>query len=389
MDYKITVLTISSKIPVGTLGASLYEPWYLKPVRLPDAQLSTITLSDSDGNFENIASASAARLPESEQRLVSAATFGYGSSQVTIPAGTQLSFAYGSIIQDQFGNKFIATFPNTGTTTVNGTMVGGYTSVLILPMQSVDASGAPLVDATGAPVYPVFNPANTFTYAGRQSFGSKNYGTKYTYAVDCFAQGTLIETMFGPRAVQTLRVGDMIATRDNGMRWLSWIGSVHLDGAKLDLAPNLRPIRVAAGALGGRLPRRDLVLSPQHRLLVRSTLAQKLFGADEVLVAVKHLVGLPGIGPAPLAAEGVTYWHLLFDGHEVLRAEGAWAESLYLGPQALHGVGEAGRREILALFPHVRAEGPPPPPARRLLSGREGRDLAARLGRKGRVPVEA
>ena len=53
-----------------------------------------------------------------------------------------------------------------------------------------------------------------------------------------------------------------------------------------------RPIRIRAGTLGNGLPEADLIVSPQHRVLVRSGIARTLFGADEVLVAAKQLLAL-------------------------------------------------------------------------------------------------
>lgn len=394
MDYKITVMTMPNPIPVGTgTGAAKFEPWNGRVVlgQMNGAQLSTITISDDDAKLDNVQAARNAGVIETGQRLTQPATFGSGSRQVTVPEGTQMSFSYGSRIQDSDGNMFIATFPNIGTTSIDGTIVGGYSSVLIVPMPRTDSKGAIITGADGKPVYPVFDPMKSFRNLGRQSFGSANYGINYAYAgVDCFAADTMIDTAFGPRPVQTLREGDMIRTRDNGMRWLSWIGHIHIDAARLDLSPNLRPILIRAGALGSGLPAQDLWLSPQHRVLIRSVIAQRMFGSPEMLVAAKHLVGLPGITVESPCA-GVTYWHLLFDGHELLRANGAWAESLYLGPQAIKGISAAGQREIRALFPDVfRDNAPvsPPPPARPFLTGREGRKLVERLGIKGRCLVE-
>ena len=117
------------------------------------------------------------------------------------------------------------------------------------------------------------------------------------------------------------------------------------------------------------------MVSPQHRMLVRSAIAQRMFGADEVLVAAKHLVGLAGVSVADDVTE-VTYLHLLFDRHEVVFAEGARSETLYVGAEALRSVGEAARAEILALFPQL-AEGADTAGARMFLTGRQGRDLAA------------
>src|SRR5690606_11803499 len=128
--------------------------------------------------------------------------------------------------------------------------------------------------------------------------------------VVCFATGTLIDTDRGPRPVHLLRVGDMIRTRDHGMQPLRWLGGRQLSASELAGQTRLHPIRVAAGALGPGMPARDLTVSPQHRLLVRSAIAERMTGAPEVLIAAVHLLGHPGI--ERIAAETIGYWHLMF-----------------------------------------------------------------------------
>jgi len=195
--------------------------------------------------------------------------------------------------------------------------------------------------------------------------------------VPCFTAGVRLATAKGQRPVEKLLVGDLVETADNGLQPVRWIGSRTLDAVDLAASPKLRPIRIRKGALGDRLPRRDLLVSPQHRMMVRSAIAQKLFGADEVLVAARHLLPLEGVEVAEDVAE-ITYVHVLFDRHEVVYAEGAQSESLYTGEQALRAIGEAARAEIFTLFPELTERAEPAPGARRFLSGREGRDLAAR-----------
>jgi hypothetical protein len=102
--------------------------------------------------------------------------------------------------------------------------------------------------------------------------------------------------------------------------------------------------------------------------------AELLFGEAEVLVAARHLLGAPGVTLARDLA-GVTYVHLLFDGHEVVFANGIEAESFLPGPSAMAGVEADLRAELLALFPDL-AGGDAPRPARALLKGWEGAMLA-------------
>lgn len=195
--------------------------------------------------------------------------------------------------------------------------------------------------------------------------------------VFCFVAGTLIETKDGLVAVEDLKLGDLIATRDNGYQPIRWIGSVRLSAAALAAQPKLRPIRIKAGALGDGTPSSDLLVSPQHRVLVRSKVALKMFGALEVLVAAKQLLQIEGVDIAA-DMEGVEYFHLLFDQHEVVNSNGAATESLYTGAQALKSVGKAAREEIFALFPQLQDAHFTPEPARPMPSGRKARKLANR-----------
>lgn len=167
----------------------------------------------------------------------------------------------------------------------------------------------------------------------------------------CFAPGTLIATMRGEVPVQMLQPGDRVITRDNGMQELRWIGKRTLDPKELTAAPNLQPVLVREGALGNGLPHKDLVVSPQHRMLIRSDRASLLYEESEVLVAAKDLVGMPGV--ERLANREVTYLHLLFDQHEVILANGAWSESFQPGDYSMKTLDTAQRAEIHYLFPEL------------------------------------
>lgn len=201
----------------------------------------------------------------------------------------------------------------------------------------------------------------------------------------CFAAGTLIETADGPRRVEDIQPGDLVMTRDGGLQPVRWRGARRLSAA-LRINPALRPIRIRAGALGDNVPSSDLVVSPQHRVLVRSKVAMRMFGAMEVMVAAKQLLNLEGIDIAEDMVE-VEYVHLLFDRHEVVIANGAESESLYAGPEAIRAVGRAAQEEIFAIFPELRDRSGFPDPARPLVSGRQGRRLAMRHSQHGRPLV--
>lgn len=196
----------------------------------------------------------------------------------------------------------------------------------------------------------------------------------------CFSRGTLITTQEGEVPVDQLRQGDLVLTRDNGYQPVRWIGSRLIDAATLKMNPNLRPIRIRAGALGNGMPLTDLLVSPQHRILVNSVVALRMFGEHEVLVAAKHLADLPGIEVAD-DVETVEYWHFLMDRHQVVLSNGAATESLFTGPEALKSLSEQARGEILEILPELAEldHSALPTPARLLVSGRQARRLGERV----------
>lgn len=203
----------------------------------------------------------------------------------------------------------------------------------------------------------------------------------------CFGAEALIETGIGLVAAGDLAAGDLVRTRDAGLQPVRWVGRRVLTRADLDSAPHLRPIRIRAGALGAGTPSADLIVSPQHRVLVRSRIAQEMLGAPEVLVAAKQLLAVEGIAVAE-DLEGVTYVHLLFDNHQVVWANGAETESLHPGRTALDMAGAAAREEILALFPELRDQAFVRPAARVMAPGRLARRLA-RCHAQNREPLVA
>ncbi|WP_108861869.1 Hint domain-containing protein [Ruegeria sp. Alg231-54] len=206
--------------------------------------------------------------------------------------------------------------------------------------------------------------------------------------VPCFTKGTLIETPDGMRPIEALAVGDEVVTMDRGPQRIRWIGARALTGQELSEKPKLRPIRIAAGTLGSGLPQRDLLVSPQHRMLVRSAIAIRMFNTSEILVAAHALVGVPGI-TVEENAESVEYFHMLFEQHEIVFAEGAPSESLFAGAEALRTVPLAARAEMLEMFPALATEDFVPPSARPIPSkGKQVRHMVQRHIKNSRSLIE-
>jgi hypothetical protein len=135
-----------------------------------------------------------------------------------------------------------------------------------------------------------------------------------TYIVACFATGTSILTAAGPRAVETLREGEAVITATGRLAAIRWIGHRRTELRRHPSPHDVMPVRVRAGAFGPGLPRRDLVLSPDHAVFVEGH-----------LVPVRHLVN--GVSIVQEARDSITYWHVELDRHDIVLAEGMACET--------------------------------------------------------------
>ncbi|MEL7254538.1 MAG: Hint domain-containing protein [Pseudomonadota bacterium] len=185
--------------------------------------------------------------------------------------------------------------------------------------------------------------------------------------VPCFTPGTMITTPHGPKPVETLMKGDLVLTMDNGFRPILWINHASLSAHDLRRDPALRPVRVRAEAFGENQPCRDMLLSPQHRVLLRGWRTELLLGTKEGLAAVVHLMDDQRVTRAT-DVEEVTYIHFMFDCHEVVCADGLWTESFLPGPYTVKGLEAGPRAELVKLFPELdEDEVPRMDPARPIL----------------------
>ncbi|MEM8730928.1 MAG: Hint domain-containing protein [Pseudomonadota bacterium] len=201
----------------------------------------------------------------------------------------------------------------------------------------------------------------------------------------CFAGETSIATLDGPVAAAKIRTGDLVMT-ESGPRPVRWVGRRQVSAQDMSADPSLRPVRIARGALGQGVPSRDLMVSRQHRMLVVSPVAERMFGTAEVLVPAIRLTALPGISVEP-APRALTYVHILLDDHAVVFAEDAPAESLYVGDCVWAGLSEAAQGVVQAFCPHA-PQGRVPDPARLIPSQKHQKKLLDRMARNGRLALD-
>jgi hypothetical protein len=242
-------------------------------------------------------------------------------------------------------------------------------------------SGSTVTLATGQTI--TLNPSGTITIV---NVGGATGSTSFSYTVEdtdgntdsafvtfdaapiCFVSGMMIDTPYGPRAVEDLQPGDLVLTRDNGPQVVRWHGR-----RRVLARGEFAPVEIAAGVFGNAAAIR---VSPQHRILSSGYRAQLYFGHEEVLVAAQHLVN----GSSVRHVEGgeVVYHHLLFDAHEIVTCDGVDSESYHPGSYSLPGLAPKSREELFSLFPMLRSDPTSfGPSARFSVRGSMGHVLAA------------
>lgn len=178
--------------------------------------------------------------------------------------------------------------------------------------------------------------------------------------VPCFVEGTFLRCESGERPIETLAVGDLVETLDHGLQKLRWIGCTEVDAIG-----DLAPIEFSAGVMGAK---EALRVSPQHRMLLTDWRAELHFGVSDVLVPAKALINDRDIVRRP--GGRVRYWHVLFDRHEIVFANGTTSESFHPDAYAMGALSDATRNELVRLFPELSMANSRSP-ARTLLRSRE------------------
>ncbi|MCG2645518.1 MULTISPECIES: Hint domain-containing protein [Bradyrhizobium] len=131
----------------------------------------------------------------------------------------------------------------------------------------------------------------------------------------CFMAGTMVHTPGGEVAVETLQRGDLVLTHDGRAVAVDWLGKQTVSLRFADRGRVL-PIRIREGALGEHVPARDLLVSPDHAVLV-----------DGALIQAGALVNGSSICQETDVPMVFTYYHVEVDDHSLILAENTPAET--------------------------------------------------------------
>ncbi|WP_296711194.1 Hint domain-containing protein [Rhodoblastus sp.] len=131
----------------------------------------------------------------------------------------------------------------------------------------------------------------------------------------CFMAGAMIRTPDGEAAVETLKRGDLVLTAEGAAKPVAWLGRQTISALFADPVRNW-PVRIRAGALDENIPSRDLLLSPDHALLVGGA----LFHAGALVngTSIRRETQVPPTW---------VYYHVELEDHSLILAENTPAET--------------------------------------------------------------
>lgn len=272
-------------------------------------------------------------------------TYNLGSGAVTVKVDAVVA-VHGTVTFYD-GSTYTATFGTFQT-------VNGDTFMLVLDSQPELASAG--------------ISSVTFDSVVSSNYANIEQTTKDDHDFVCFGPGSRIATPFGPRRADKLKVGDLVTTLDDGPQPIRWIGKRRLT---FETPHPAQPVRIGQNAFGGGLPKRDVMLSPNHRVLVDTRPTHALHDPLGALAPVKALTRSKGIRFAA-GRRAITYFSFLLPLHAVLVVEGIGAESLFPGPRVWAQLTGPERSDWLRLAGQARVTGIPP--ARLMLSAGEARN---------------
>lgn len=233
-----------------------------------------------------------------------------GDDADTIDGGAGDDALYGGngadvfVVTDNGGNDIIKDFNSGQGDIINIDYPGINSFADLQPMLSDDGNFGTLISFTDGSV----------TQVEFYNFGSASASDfAFSSGPHCFRKGTLIDTVDGPRPIETLRTGDLVETLENGAQPLH-----HICFHRYRFGPGahkMKPMRIKAGALGNGAPSGELLVSPQHRIALPQ-------GRPDHLVPVCALRQMRGVSMRP-GCRGAQYYHLVFAQHQLVRANGA------------------------------------------------------------------
>ncbi len=167
-----------------------------------------------------------------------------------------------------------------------------------------------------------------------------------------------VRTPCGARHVANLRPGDLVVTRDRGLRPVRLVWSRTVTEADMAADPSLAPVCLRPRAIGPMMPQRDLLVGGDHRLLIPGYRLADRPDTAAALIPAREIAGTSDAAFSDRGRGEMTYWNLVFDAHEVFTANGLPVESFHITDATIEAVPADVRARIGEVFPDLagRAE---------------------------------
>ena len=164
-----------------------------------------------------------------------------------------------------------------------------------------------------------------------------------------------VRTPCGPRHVANLRPGDLVVTRDHGLRPVRFVWSRLVTEAEMAADPSLAPVCLRPRAIGPMMPQRDLLLGGDHRLLIPGYRLTDRPDTAAALIPAREIAGTSDAAFVDRALPEMTYWNLVFDAQEVFTANGLPIESFHITEDTLEILPPVARGRMGEVFPELAA----------------------------------
>ncbi|MES0824455.1 Hint domain-containing protein [Ruegeria sp. SCP11] len=168
-----------------------------------------------------------------------------------------------------------------------------------------------------------------------------------------FTRGSLVETEFGPTAIEDLLPGDTVQTHNGASETVLWKGSVTLVPGREDSRGRTRPLtRIMADTFGMQKPMSGVIAGPSARLLGTPAHLRHLHGGGPVLTPVHEFQDgtsvIETLPPTP-----IELFHICLRQHSVIKVDGLQFETYHPGINAIRAVSKSLKSIYMNLFAHV------------------------------------
>lgn len=170
------------------------------------------------------------------------------------------------------------------------------------------------------------------------------------------AEGTNLRTPCGLRRIELIRPGDLIVTRSDGLLPVRLVWQREVSGPDMVQDISLAPVRLKPRAIGPGAPQSELLLAPDHRVLVPGFKIEGQARDKPGLVRAQELAGTCAEIQTVCGLQTMRYFQLVFDRHVVLAANGLPVESFLANPAAIAALSDEMRTALVNQFPLLRQQ---------------------------------